>query len=377
MLWSNFHYIFFWCSILAIECRVKFKTKACEKLRDVTFLYDCTFIKQVGDEFEIYFIEHWEYLNVGEMTKYGNEECFNVTFVNIISNINWKELDFMNMYNRWWWNPANRTDPHTRLKESLQLYEIETKTPRTLVFFSGRPLRNDIVDILYRLQDAKNTTVILASFYTDIFQLNQIPRHRRFMRAYSNKPLIDVIKNPNFDRFEFSNHLPSIKEDRSCLKSLTVILMISINNTNSFNWMQSVARQAIIVNSLNNYNHEITVRKVIIMSNSNGESPLYIYSFLNNFQINFTNISSLDQINETGILSGNNKKIFLFFDDFLQHDNRGIMNIKSILKNNRQVVIETSKKDIYKEWYNKGLSDFSDMDGEDNLFDLLVNAVCK
>ena len=156
MLWSNFHYIFFWCSILAIECRVKFKTKECEKFRDVTFLYDSTFIKPViGDEYEVYFIEHRGYLNIGEMTKYGNEECFNATFVNTISNINWKELDFINMYsyNRWWRNQANRTDPHTRLKESLQLYEIETKTPRTLVFFSGRPLRNDIVNILYRLQD--------------------------------------------------------------------------------------------------------------------------------------------------------------------------------------------------------------------------------
>ena len=149
--------------------------------------------------------------------------------------------------------------------------------------------------------------------------------------------------------------------------------MISINSTNLENLTALAAADGVTVNSLNNYKHEITVHKVILMYNSNGQLPRLTLPCLTYSQMNFTNISSFDQIKETGILAGNNKKIFLFTDEHLQHDNFGIMNIKNILKNNREVVIETSRK----RFYGKPNDYRFRLDDEVFILDLFVDAVCK
>ena len=265
MLWSNFHYVIFGCLMLVIECRLKFKTKACEKSRDVTILFDSLIIKYDRNEYATAFFYYRHTFNHLEemMKRIKAIACLRVSFVLVRDKTFWKELKFLNMFYDSFRSLKN-TNPHNVLKETLQLYEIQTRNPRTLVLLTGQPLRNDIVEILYRLQATKNIIVILVSYYTDIFKLKQIPRHRKFIYGHRyGDSFVDVIKNPNFNRFEFNNHLPNIKEDRSCLKKLTIVLVISTNHFSRF-----PEDYGVTVTSLNNYNHEITVHKVCLLYTS-------------------------------------------------------------------------------------------------------------
>jgi len=98
------------------------------------------------------------------------------------------------------------------LKEYLQLFAEKSTARRTLVlfyYFVGMEDR----EILYNLQMEKNVDVVIVTMHSyTIDYLKQFPRHLKFTVSsdsesiLNSKNLLDVIKNPQFDRFEFEKN---------------------------------------------------------------------------------------------------------------------------------------------------------------------------
>lgn len=256
---------------------------------------------------------------------------------------------------------TNQTLYHTQLKEFLQIYEIQKEKKRTLVFFIERVLTKDIVDILYRLQNVKKVVVILVSLFQDVFELTQFPRNLKFLSSYGvYELLIDVIKKPTYNRFEFSKNLPSSK-DRSCLKNVTVVLVADEGVL--YGQYPEEFVKIFYLNALINHNFEILNVRLLGDSTTTYDKRIH---FLNKLDVDFRNKTSLfDQIKESGVLAGNKTKVFLFI--MLNNNTRAswVEVMQDVLKINGQSVVDLQITDLkYRENF-------------DYLSDLLVDAGCK
>jgi len=118
-----------------------------------------------------------------------------------------------------------------KLKEYLEIFNDGIRwSPQTLVIFDREAdiALCDIWDVLYELQTKKCMTVILVTQYTNVFSIKQVPRLLKFsvVSGVHWMKLIDVIKNPHFNRFEFDRNFPGFK-DRSCLIQVKLIFIFS------------------------------------------------------------------------------------------------------------------------------------------------------
>jgi len=154
--------------------------------------------------------------------KYDNKECLDLSFVKfspyrIINVNNSRRVDTLLGY--WVDKPPLFKKYDEFLYEYLQQFLDKIQSParrKTLVVFKYS-LSANIKDILGKLRK-KNVDVILVS-PGFIFNLPIIPNHLQLLnRPSSSEPLnviyeqlVDVIKKPEFNRFEFNNYLPKSK----------------------------------------------------------------------------------------------------------------------------------------------------------------------
>ena len=233
-------------------------------------------------------------------------------------------------------------DVALRFKEFLQLYKIQKKQkPKTLVVFIGHVLGQDIIDILHELETGQNVVVILVSQYPDIITLSQFPRHRKFLLAENvDELLIEVIKNPNYDRFEFKKFLPDYR-DRSCLANVTVVLVVSAYHSASvmqYFWQRN---NSLVVNLLSNYNAEILNIQTLLDTAYHHDvlqNNIHLFNHFPTYLMNFRAVS-FARLTETGVLAGNETKIFFFFPNHFLYESRK-MKVKKLLETNSQVVVE-------------------------------------
>jgi len=291
------------------------------------------------------------------------EACVNITLVKlelygIVNNLNPIELSFGH-----WLSQFVLFHDRTHLKEYLQLFAKEfTKKRRTLVVFNYYFDRHEI-EILYNLQMENNVDVIIVSISDRILNLEQFPRHLKILTHYSPynlKGLIDVIRNPLYNRFEFEKNLASFK-NRSCLKNVKIIMISYSNPYTNYNILQFIKY----------YNQE----------NLDGGVLDDVY-----FKNTFT------QLSETDIMKGSKQKLFICYyrlpdKTYHEKNNNKTRNMETSLKNNKQRVVTLQQGKLYPneheiEWIfrihgNNHEYDIRTKEGIEFLMDLLVDAGCK
>jgi len=217
----------------------------------------------------------------------------------------------------------NSDSRNVDLKEYLELFADGTQSSRerTLVIFSGKTLEQDNLNILYKLQTENNVAVILVSFFDDISNLKHFSRHLKFYLFFGLynelviEQLVDVIKNPIYDRNEFDKTLPSLK-DRRCSEKVIVIPLLLRQFEISF-WNE------IMTATLKSKHH---MREIPMVQ------P-FIYWDINNF---VDLLNKHNQQNESGIKKGFKKIFFLLFIDKGMLGHAGHF-IEEPLKENKQI----------------------------------------
>jgi len=365
MVCATRHFFVIMYSIVIVHSRMRFKMKTCDNVRDVTFLYDS--IVQWDMKFSISRVVHKELCIqhiIKSMTKNDNEACLNVSFVASYSSykiVNIKNLRSVNAF----FNYENFDsvhngcpDCHTNLKEFLNLFEIQKEKSRTLVFFSERYLKQDIVDILYRLQSEKNVRIILVSMFADILKLKQFPRHLKFLLSHNIfEPLVDVIKNPEFNRFDFQDFSAVINTRRSCLENVTVVLVVSES--------YELILDQFIINSLINLNSEIFKVHILVNMDTDIFLNLCRYFVTHNTGSLFSYSNTLlPGFTKADLLAGVGRKVFLF----TTLSSPRSRTIRNKLKNSGEVVVELLPRSFH--W------SYTD-DNSLYLMDTLVDIGCK
>jgi len=201
---------------MVAQCQMRFKLKnKCESKRDVTIAYN--------SNYEDFNIAHHI---IKPLLKYKKEACWNLSLVTWASlskqslKVDLKSIDtFLNQ----------AIEPYSTymfhgLIEYLQLFldGAQPARKRTLAIFTTEYLRQNVVDVLYKLQTESNVAVILVYLNHYIhdeyfFNLNKFPRHLKFGGAFwayddqriKAKQVVDVIKNPDFNIFKFNKNLPT------------------------------------------------------------------------------------------------------------------------------------------------------------------------
>jgi len=313
MVLNNLRIVVVLSLILIVHSRIRFKTKTCKQKREVTVVYDAPSKDQRKQELSFFMVKVEYQRFIKTLRKYENEFCLKLSCVDVkfTSNRKWdKFMDFVKINDvQSKYIGDNYSD---EFKDILQTFAIEDegKKRRTLVFFSNRLLKQDIVDILYRIQTERNVIVILVSMFADIFTLKQFPRHLKFIAFYQvHKQLVDVIKNPNFNRFDFDKNLPSFK-DRSCLENVNIILLISKHDS------VMMLFTTMIINAISNYIRETlpNIQALVDTTTQDKRDNVDALSFITIYKLDFQN-TTFSQINETGVLRGSRKNIFIEVDD--------------------------------------------------------------
>jgi len=339
MVWCKFSVAVILCSVLMVQSRIRFKmTKTCEHKRDVTFILLSS----------IYYSRHEIRPIIQRLLKYKDEACLNLSMV-VPNKLEPENVNTLKSFDKLfillkeeWPNILCRN-----LKDYLQLFLSDKihKSPQTLVVFGDTSTHDhcDILDILYELQTGKNVAVILLSEFFGVFHLKQdFSRLLKFSRrdVDHETKLINVIKNPNFDRFQFQKNLPEFK-DRSCLQNAKLILVYS--------FVESQLLQLFVdygVEEMKHYNKEALdvhlLSDVELKYSLNRHNNLYYIS-------NYGNMSYTDLM-ETGLLEGPKQKIFLFLSSASSPDSpdSGLMKMEELLKDNNQTDIAKVFFDHYK-----------------------------
>lgn len=377
MAWIKFISIF--CSIMIVQSRIKFKMKSCDHMRDVTILFD-PFIDVSTPAPVHHYDLYFPMLDVPKIYMLIRKEaCLkNVSLVSFQPHAVINKLESPGAFLDIKFSHENELH-NTHVKEFLQLYEIqeEEEKVRTLVFISKRTVRQDILDILYRLQTERKVVVIFVSMF-DIGSY-QFPRHLKLLISHNPpKQLVDVITNPSFNLLKFNKYLPTSK-DRSCLKNVKFILVAEKMRNIQVVAMLNKLRY---VNSLSNYSPEILNVQVLADSQDRGDFQMKSV-LLSIHRVDFKNLS-FAQLNKTGIFKGNERKIFLFLDISGQQVNDpDIVHMKNLLKDNDKIVVELFIKKLKFRFgggnsYDK--NHWYDYDSEEGVFkalDHLVDAGCK
>jgi len=385
MVCATLHFFVVIYSIVNVCSRTRFKMKTCDNMRDVTFLYDN--IRQLYFPASLLWVVHQGlYIQhiIKSMTKNDNEACLNVSLVKSRSPYKIVNINNLHSVDAFFDNEdtiesilKECPDCHTNMKEFLNLFEIQQEKSRTLVFFSERHLEQDIVDTLYRLQSEKNVQIILVSIIPDIFKFKQFPRHMKFLLTnHIFEPLVDVIKNPEFNRFEVQDFSANINTRRSCLENVTIVLVPS----NEF----ELYLNQLIINSIINLNSEIL--KVHVLVDIYMNLFQFFYDSLSTFStsslFSFSH-ALLSGITKAGLLAGMERKVFLFITHSDQPSS--IRTIKNKLKNSGEVVVEVFPNcfsEFMKRRYHNGDTatyqyDYNLEKDLLNLFDTVVDVGCK
>jgi len=300
----------------------KIKNK-CDKKRDITLLFDTNSINlESGGIHLINDGLHMHYQIIKQLLIRKEEACLNLALASLSSYpksrlkvYNLRSVDtFFNMYH----NDLHNVD----LKEYLQLYADSTQSPRkrTLVIFNGHTLEQDNLDILNELQTENNITVIFVSLFDDISNLKQFRRHLKFHAyfGYYNeqviKQLVDVIKNPTFDRFEFDKTLPSLKDNKRCSKQVMVIPVLLNGGKLTLEFFIFNAIMTVVMR-IKHHIREIPMVQPLISWDLN-----YFVDLFNKH----------NQQNESGIKEGFEKKLYLIFS-------KELSTIEKLLKENKQI----------------------------------------
>jgi len=341
MIWMRLNFVvisFSFISIIHSLMRFKLKNQ-CESKKEVTLVIDGMYID-----------------NIKTIVTNLKEACVNIILVRLkpygvvnVNSLNSIDLSFDH------WLSQNVLYDDYHLKEYLQLFAEKSSTRRTLIVFSWF-LNDSHLKILYNLQMKKNVVILVS--YPNILDIKQIPRHLKFVRLsngnynfkgrnYNLNGLVDVIKNPKYNRFEFEKSF----KNRSCLENVKIVVVSYIHD---------------YISCIKNYNQEsldINTQDLIDYENK------------------FT------QLNKTIILKESKRKIFICFylpdTRYYEDDNRIIKGMETHLKNNKQTVItlHASKSDRYSAWFiiflnNSHEYDLRTKEGMEFLMDLLVDAGC-
>jgi len=108
-----------------------------------------------------------------------------------------------------------------------------------------------------------------------------------------HKQLVDVVKNPDYNRFQFDEVLPGYK-DRSCLGKVKIILIDSCKFVN-----------IMIINAISNY-----VRETFNIQALNDFTTCGDMSYITRYKFDSEN-PTFAQIKETGVLAGSENNIFI------------------------------------------------------------------
>jgi len=194
------------------------------------------------------------------------------------------------------------------LIEFLQLFLNEVKREstkrKTLVYFRTGDLEQETVDILNQIQKEKNVNVVLVlSSNSNTVSKNGFPRHLTIYHFYPRqnkaylKKLVDLIRNTNFNRFEFDKHLSSVK-DRVCLKNIKIIIVAL-----DLNMLEEFVIEFFISTIKDNID-EIPDIKLLIDSASYFEKDLHMAY---DYELDYRE-TSFTQINKTVVLKGTGPK---------------------------------------------------------------------
>lgn len=208
-----------------------------------------------------------------------------------------------------------------------------------MIFFTK--LEQTDLDILDKLQNENNVVVILVSLFYEIPETKQFPRHLIFYPFYwKNRNLfinqiVDVIKNPDYNRFTFNEHLPSFK-NRSCLENVKVIPVVSTNSPlHNLYWrllfykvfmpMKCQHQQILNVNPLldKDKNHPYYI----------GYIPFQKY-----YELDFEKLTSFLQLEQTGIMNGTQRNVFLSFHNNRKEFVKRTVKLEQLLEANNQTV---------------------------------------
>lgn len=372
MLWKKLSVIIF-ISTLIIECRIRIEVKTkCKNSQDITMLM---MVEPDPKQFNI-------------LVLHLKEPCSNLTLVKLTEHkvITLIVLEPIDTSLGYWMDKSQQSNAEEKdLKEYLQVFSngIQTsrRRKRTLVVF-GMSLKQDIVNLLYKLQAENNFKVILVSNgFEDIMSLKQFPRHLKFLtspdifsqelqhhRLINLKQLIEVIKNPDFNRFKFEKHLPTFK-NRNCLKNVSVIPVIPQEAPYQFSLLISNLIKDYICDN-------VTVQPLVnkideYIYNPDTEPRTYSLPF--------------EPLYDYGTFDGPRHNIFiLFFNKIYLQENSKLSSIEQHLKRRRQSVV---KKTIHFDKWDYVLESslifkegnyFEGFSFADHVVDLLVDATgCK
>ena len=282
------------------------------------------------------------------LLKHKDETCLNLSLVTLLSPDPIRKVDNLTSAERFYAEsmPPSKSFPDGRdLYEFLKLFKDSIHSPqrRTLVIFFTFKLEQIHLDILDKLQTEDNVVVILVSLIYDISEIKHIPRHLKFFSSHWGnqnlhlKQIVDVIKNPDYNRFTFNKHLTSIK-NRSCLEKLKVIPVVSSYN-------QTDESDGFLIKHLFNkiilpmkHRQILTVQplldRCLIESEEMNISNLPFNKY---YESDLGNLTSFSQLEQTGIMNGTQRNIFLLFQYCCTTDMR-MLELEKLLEKNKQIV---------------------------------------
>ena len=382
------------CSICLIYCRMSIKTKTCENKRDVIVLFDCDYEKNhVLPSGTLFHSKNdfQEKHHIKAALKYENEACLNVSLVKVLSNRvvyvdDWKSVDAF--FNNAFFGTKTTTNLrgysyNSNLKDYLQLFSditIQRSKKRTLVIYS-KSLAQEMVDFLYKLQVENHVDVILVSTYRDNFNYKQFPRHLKFFVLFGrysdlvSKQIVDVIKNPEFNIYEFNKNLASF-EDRSCLENLIFIPVVSwLQFTDEITHISFIAET---IFPIRERSYEVLDIQPLLDYKTN-KIP---YTTTKYFKVFYRHNTSIDELTQAGIFEGRNRNIFILFHQLpLDRNVESVVNhVKNLLKNENQTIVELfviNRENRYYFYADNFWYAFESAKGVEIILNYLVYVGCK
>ena len=382
MICIKLHFALTFCLLLTINCHQKKfkieekKIKANQNNREITLLMPAIAVKK--------------YYKV--LLRYKEQACSNFTLVKLSSSMvkvqyPIKPIDESLGH---WMDSDTNSDIYA-LKEYLELFvdKWQSANRRTLVLFNWYVnIPKGIVDILLKLQNEQNVDVILVSPIPRLLELEQFPRHRKFLTIFDKdfkhalmdaNHLIDVIKNPDFNRFEFENALPNSK-DRHCLENVKVFPIFSKTHRCFCDFINTVK----FIVLMKDYNKKILItplEDIATLTNWHSSNSYYEY-----YKLDFNKATFIDLI-KSGVLQGPKKKVFLlFFKVSIFHStvpDKRIARLQRLLRYGNQTIrIFFIYQDrfgnfIFREENDIRRYDLRTKDGLEFMMDQLVEAGCK
>ena len=299
--------------IVVVQSRMRFKIiNRCERKNDVTILLNFHYDLPTRNKREskaIFNENHRKIIRT--LIKDKDEACLDLSLVTISPVLNKYSFDIFSgeSITRQLKHRSHDTD----LKEYLHFFDDTTQSQKktTLAIFTADPLEQDHLDLLYRLQTEKNVAVIIVSLSADISHLEQFPPHLKFYVFYANyhdqvvKQIVDVIKNPNFDRFQFNKQIPNFR-DRSCLQNVKNIILVYIEQ-NGYRNSYFIEETVLPKDFFKYYRRDDTDQRILkFFQYSFGGPPIIskYYTFK-------TVEESIKQLTDDGMTEENKQNIFL------------------------------------------------------------------